>query len=109
MTGRRGMSGMITVSENVIPNNAIPNIVGHTSPEVSEDDDKDDNEIIDVIPTEPSRMITKMMTKKMITKVMIKKITNPEIIDVKPTVFEPARKKPNITLCLSHPQAVGLE
>ena len=109
MTGRRGMSGMITGSENVIPNNAIPNIVGHTSPEVSEDDDKDDNEIIDVIPTEPTRMITKMMTKKMIAKVMIKKITNPEIIDVKPTVFEPARKKPNITLCLSHPQAVGLE
>ena len=108
---------MITGSENVIPNNAIPNIVGHTSPEVSEDDDKDDNEIIDVIPTEPTRMITKMMTKKMITKVMIKmttkmmtkKITNPEIIDVKPTVFEPARKKPNITLCLGHPQAVGLE
>ena len=100
---------MITGSENVIPNNAIPNIVGHTSPEVSEDDDKDDNEIIAVIPTEPTRMITKMMTKKMITKVMIKKITNPEIIDVKPTVFEPARKKPNITLCLSHPQAVGLE
>ena len=67
--------------------------------------------IIDVKPTifKPTRMITKMMTKKMITKVMIKKITNPEIIDVKPTVFEPARKKPNITLCLSHPQAVGLE
>ena len=44
-----------------------------------------------------------MMTK------LTKKVTNPKIIDVKPTVFKPARKKPDITLCLGHPQAVGLE
>ena len=47
------MSGMITGSENVIPNNAIPNIVGHTSPEVSEDDDKADNEDDDKEGNEP--------------------------------------------------------
>ena len=35
--------------------------------------------------------------------------TNPKIVDVVPAVFEPAREKPDITLCLGHPQAVGLE
>ena len=55
-----------------------------------------------------TKMMAKMMTK-MTTKMMTMKTTNPEIIDVIPTVFEPAREKPNITLCLSHPQAVSLE
>ena len=34
--------------------------------------------------------------------------TDPEIIDVIPAVFEPAREEPNITVSLGHSQAICL-
>ena len=34
--------------------------------------------------------------------------TNPKIVNVIPTVFEPARQKPNIAICLGHTQRICL-